>query len=196
LDPANGAGWLDTLARASASKDDAATDAALAAIARSDRVDIYWTTLVARLSRAAARPEMRSLTETELMITGVLAASIVPAYQSASNACKAERLERAEVVEVCRGVARAFMRGDTVITEMIGVAIAKRVWPEDSPRWQEAVEARRVIDYRSRLSAKMTLWHVWHAEQSLTLCAEMRREQDVLLAELIAAGKNPNPSRG
>jgi hypothetical protein len=36
-------------------------------------------------------------------------------------------------------------------------------------------------------------WDTSHAEEYLTLCAQNRREQDVLRAQLIAAGKNPNP---
>src|SRR5882757_2717019 len=55
LDPANGVTWMNALVRADLSKNDAEKDAALEAISRSDRVDIYWTTLVAHLSRAVAQ---------------------------------------------------------------------------------------------------------------------------------------------
>jgi hypothetical protein len=41
-----------------------------------------------------------------------------------------------------RGIAKALQNGDTYITKMIGVAIAKRVWPEDSPEWKAAAEDR------------------------------------------------------
>jgi len=36
-----------------------------------------------------------------------------------------------------------------------GVAIAKRVWPENSPEWKVAAEERRVYDYRSKLYSKL-----------------------------------------
>src|SRR6267378_1385580 len=52
LDPSNGAGWMGALARANTSRDLVAIDAALAALSQSERVDIYHTTLIARLSRA------------------------------------------------------------------------------------------------------------------------------------------------
>jgi len=193
LDPSNGAGWMGALVRANSSKNDEAKDAALAAMGHSDRVDIYWTTLIARLGRATARTAAISLDEAEVSIIGVLAARAIPAYGAASNSCKGERLRHAEIIEVCRGVARAFERGDTYITEMIGVAIAKRVWPEDSPEWKAAAEARRVYEYRSKFWATLDLMNTSHAEEYLALCAQNRREQDVFLAQLISAGKDPNP---
>jgi len=131
-----------------------------------------WTTLIALLSHATAQTKTISLKETDLVIIG---------------------LQRAEIIEACRGVAGAFERGDTYITEMIGVAIAKRVWPEDSPEWKAAAEVRRVFEYRSKFWPASDIRDMSHAEEYLTLCAQNRREQDVLLAQLIAAGKNPNP---
>lgn len=193
LDPTNGAGWLGALARANTARNDEATDAALVAIGRSDRVDIYWTTLIARLSRATEQTKAMSLSDAEVLIIGILAAHAIPAYSAAPNACKGERLQRAAILEACRGVAKALERGDTYITEMIGVAIAKRVWPEGSPEWKVATEARRAYEYRSKFWAALDVRDTSHADEFLTLCAKNRREQDVLLAQLIAAGKNPNP---
>jgi hypothetical protein len=193
LDPSNGAGWMGALARANSSRNDEAIDAALAAMGHSDRVDIYWTTLIARLSRATAQTRTISLEEADLVIIGVLAAQAIPAYSGVSNACKGERLQRAEINEACRDVAGAFERGDTYITEMIGIAIAKRVWPAASPEWKAAAEARRVFEYRSKFWPALDTRDMSHAEEYLTLCAQNRREQDVLLAQLIAEGKNPNP---
>jgi hypothetical protein len=193
LDPSNGAGWMGALSRANSSRNDEAMDVALAAIGHSARVDIYWTTLIARLSRATAQTKTISLEEADLVIIGVLAAQAIPAYSGVSNACNGQRLQRAEIIEVCRGVAGAFERGDTYITEMIGIAIAKRVWLGDSPEWKAAAEARRVFEYRSKFWPALDTRDTSHAEEYLTLCAQNRREQDVLLAQLIAAGKNPNP---
>jgi hypothetical protein len=193
LDPSNGAGWMGAIARADVLKDDAATNDALAAISHTDRVDIYWTTLIAHLGRATVQTKTLSPWLTEVTIIGILAAQAVPAYAPISRACKGERLQRPEIVEVCQGVARAFEHGDTYITEMIGVAIAKRVWPEDSAEWRAAAEERRVYDYRSKYYAQLEFWYATHAEQTLSMYAKNRREQDVLLAQLVATGKNPNP---
>jgi hypothetical protein len=193
LDPANGAGWWSALARAGAAHDTEGTDAALAAISHSDRLDIYWTTLVAHLGTAVANTKKMSLAESEVAIIGYVAAQAIPAYLHISTSCKGERLQQTGVTEVCRGVAKALQRGDTYITEMIGVTIAKRVWPEDSPEWKAAAEERRVYEYRSGFYLKMTQREITHPGEYLTLCAQNRREQDVLLAQLIDAGINPNP---
>jgi hypothetical protein len=193
LDPANGAGWWGMLARASAAKDTVGTDAALTAISHSDRVDIYWTTLVAKLSRAVANTKKMSLSESEVAVIGAIAAEAIPAYQTITTPCKAERLQQPGVAEVCRGVANAMQRGDTYITEMIGVAIAKRVWPEDSPEWKAATEERRVYDYRAKLYPRVEFHSFTHAKEYLAFCAQNRREQDVLLAQLVAVGETPNP---
>jgi hypothetical protein len=192
LDPANGTGWLVDLMRANAAKDYTASEAILAAVGRSDHVDIYWTTLIAHLTRATVRTHEVSVSEAENTIVGTLAGSIIPAFAAASNLCNSERLERADMVETCRGVARALMRGDTYITEMMGVAIAKRVWPEGSQEWRAADYAQRSYEYRSKLSAAQSA-SASHSEEFLTLCEHNRREQDVFLAQLKSEGRNPNP---
>jgi hypothetical protein len=151
LSPGNGAGWLGALARASVAKDEAAQDAALSAIGRSERVDIYWTTLIGHLSIAVAQTGKISLADAMTAVTGIVAARAIPAYFPASNSCKGGRLQRTGILEACRGVATAFEQGDTAITEMMGVAIAKRVWPQGSAEWQAAAERRRVYDYRADL---------------------------------------------
>jgi hypothetical protein len=196
LDPSNGAGWMGTLGRANASQDSVGVDAALTALSQTDRVDIYWTTLIAHLSRAAAQTGKMSLTEAETSVIGYLAAQAIPAYLAVSNACKGERLQRPDIVEVCRGIAKSFEHGDAYITEMIGVAIARRAWPEDSPEWREAVEARRVYQYRAKLWEKLPpklAGGQREAERYLALCDQNRREQDVLEAQLVEAGEHPNP---
>jgi hypothetical protein len=137
-----------------------------------------------------------SLTEAEASVIGYLAAQGIPAYGAASNACKGERLQRPDIVEACRGVAKSFEHGDAYITEMIGVAIAKRAWPEDSPEWRAAVEARRVYQYRSKLWEKLEpkMWGGQReAERYLALCDRNRRERDVFEAQLVEAGENPDP---
>jgi hypothetical protein len=191
LDPSNGAGWLGPLARASVANNEPARDAALTALSRSDRVDFYYTTLVAHLSRAVVSTGKISAEIAEVWVIGFLAREAIPAYQYVSNACKGERLQNIEVTQTCRGVASSLQNGDTYLTEMIGVAIAKRVWPENSAEWNAAVDARRVYDYRSKLFS--ALQGEKFAKEYLALCAQNRREQDVFLALLIKDGKNPNP---
>lgn len=197
LDPENGAGWLAALAQADSLGDESARTAALAALGRSSRVDIYYTTLIARLSNAVGQTGAVSLGEAEVEVIGYLAALPLPGYAAASKSCKGERLDRPDALEVCRGIAQAFEAGDTYLTEMVGVAIAKRVWPEESAQWRSATEARRVFEYRARLIDKIP--DVGSNEQAarryLALCAQYHREQDLYRAKLVAAGEDPDPPR-
>jgi len=193
LDPANGAGWWAAMTRAGATPDSEGTDAALAAISHSERVDIYWTTLIAHLSRVVANTKKMSLEESEVTVIGYLAAQAVPPYKTISASCKGEHLQQPGVTETCRGVAKAMLNGDTYITEMIGVAVAKRVWPEDSPEWKAAAEQRHVYDYRSKLYSKIEQHALTHPDEYLTLCVQNRREADLFAALLTAAGYDPNP---
>jgi hypothetical protein len=195
LDPTNGAGWLGELGRAVKAKDDGATAAALTAIAHTERVDIYWTTLIGHLSLAAARTGTLSPAEAMITVTGIVAAVGIPAYAPVSNSCKGDRLQRDGILEACRGVAHAFENGDTVITEMVGVGIAKRLWPEGSVEWQAAAERRRVYAYRSELWKPLepVTWSAAQAQKYIALCLEQSREQDVSRARLIDAGKDPDP---
>jgi hypothetical protein len=193
LDPTNGAGWWAAMARAGTAHDSEGIDAALAAISHSERVDIYWTTLIAHLSRAVARTKKMSLEESEVAVIGYLASQALPPYQYIFNSCKGDRLQQAGVTELCRGVAKALQNGDTYLTEMIGVAMAKHLWPEDSAEWKAASEERRVYDYRSKLFVKLSERGAKHAEEYLILCEQNRREVDLFAAQLTVAGYDPNP---
>lgn len=196
LDASNGVGWLGELATAWAANDEVGTNRALAAIAKSDRVDIYYTRLIANLTPKVAEAASISLDEASVAVVGALAMESIPAYQAASKACKGERLNQPEVVILCQGVARAFENGDSFVTEMVGVAIAKRVWPENSPEWQAAVDARRKWDYQSKVWAELPAQTATRSMQDhLALCSQYRREQDVFRAELVAAGINPDPPK-
>lgn len=196
LDPSNGAGWFGLLARADASGDQRSKEAALRAISATDRVDIYWTTLISRLTGAAARAGVMSTQEAEVSIIGLLAADAIPAYRVVADTCVRGHPTVDEDIQKCRGIARAMQRGDTYITEMIGIAIARNVWPESSPEWQAAVHARSVYEYRSgilqHLDARQPLDRR-AADNYLALCTRYPREQDVERARLLAAGMKADP---
>ena len=196
MSPTNGAGWLDALARAGAAHDEEARDAALSAIAHTERVDIYWTTLIGHLATAAVGADMPPA-DALINVVGILAAMEIPAYAPASNSCKGDRLQREDTLKACRGVASAFENGNNVITEMLGVAIAKRVWPEGSEEWRAAVERRRTYEYRA--DAWKPLEPVTmsspQAQAYIALCLEYSREQDSMRRQLIDAGKDPDPPK-
>jgi hypothetical protein len=195
LDPANGAGWLGALARADSHKDAEGKQAALAAIARSARVDVYWTRLIAALSPALEHTKAMSLGKAELTVAGFLAAEKLPSYRVVADTCSGEELQDAQVAQTCRGIAKAFEHGDTYLTEILGASIAMRVWPKGSPQWRAANDARRTFEYRSKLVSKLEA-HALDgraARTYLALCAQNHREQDVAKAQLIQADLRPDP---
>ena len=53
------------------------------------------------------------------------------------------------------------------MTEMVGIAIARRAWPGGGPTYVDAISARRVM--------------------------EKKTEQEVNLAEILNASRSPNP---
>ena len=134
-----------------------------------------------------------SLPESEVAVIGYLAALPLPPYLTISTSCKGERLLQPDMIEECRGVAKALQNGDTYLTEMMGVAISKRVWPVDSPEWKAAAEEHRVYEYRSQFFMKLSYRVTKHASEYLALCSQNRREQEVFAAQLAAAGRDPNP---
>src|SRR5580658_6968271 len=140
---------MGSLARATTAKDDAARLAALTAIGRSVRFDIYWTSLNARLALAATRTKKMSFLEAQQTVVGGLVSRVLPAYSVLSGACKEDRLNDPAVLAACRGVANSLEHGDTYLTEMIGVQIAEKAWPESAPEWQAAAQARKVYEYAS-----------------------------------------------
>jgi hypothetical protein len=131
-----------------------------------------------------------------LIVIGAVGAQVFQAYMPILSLCKGERLNNDEVLQDCRRVASAFEQGDTFITEIVGLTIAQRVWPTDSPQWKAAAERGRVSRYRMRTGSNYAL-QSWlgarWAREYLSLCEQNRREQDVHLAEVISAGKSPDP---
>jgi hypothetical protein len=81
---------------------------------------------------------------------------------------------------------------------MIGVAIAKRAWPEGSAEYLDAANASRVARYRMDADGKLDLHHFWNSQyvaKRLQLMTDNKTEQEVTLAEILNAKLNPHPFR-
>ncbi|MGH8264575.1 MAG: hypothetical protein ACRET4_13935 [Steroidobacteraceae bacterium] len=196
LAPDNGAAAMVVLSIADKANDEAARASALAQLAHAERVDVYWTTLISRLGPPAAATRKMTLLEAVVAVTGKLVAIAIPAYSSFSSQCKGDRLHDEKVVENCRAAARAMLRGDTYVTEMIGIVVSKRVWPEKSPEWKAAFEARRRYSYQSRIGFDFNCCNPHDAagtKEYLRLLALYPREQDLLKAQITAHGLDPDP---
>ena len=195
LAPRNGAASMVALSIADKANDDAARIAALEQLGRSDRVDIYWT-LISRMGPAVAETRKMTLLEAVTAVIGKVIAVALPTYAPFSNSCKGDRLNSERVVQLCRDAAHALMRGDCLVTEMVGVAVAKRVWPQGSPEWKAALDARRLYSFRSRNWQESGCCETQNdasTREYLRLLATYPREQDVFKAQMIAHGIETDP---
>jgi hypothetical protein len=196
LDSDNGAAWFDSIGPAAGRNDEAAVRKSLAAIETSTRFDTYWNTTIVHVTDAMLRTKTIDLRTAFTAAIGVAAATVIPPYQAILNACKGESLKDHEFVATCRQVASVMRRGDTYMTELVGLAIAKRTWPEGSAEFVGAVSARRVIHYRIHIDGQISLDRVWssrYAAKRLHLMTKYRTEQEVVSTEILNAKMDPNP---
>ena len=199
-DPGNALGWFAEIHRAYAAGNGVALDAALARAAKRPAVNMYFAANIGRLAAAidaaGALPPGEALTTVAGELSG---APALVQLTAAMRACDEKSLARPVRAEACRSLARSMMAGDTVIAEMLGTAIAKRAWPEGSPEWTDAVEARRIQSYRMKMAGALDEALERDAQAARDLIALARvlpREQDVLVARLEAQGIDPMPPAG
>jgi hypothetical protein len=196
LDPDNGAAWFDSIGRAGSRNDVVAVRKDLSAIAASRRFDTYWNATIVHITNAILKTHTMDLPSALVAIIGMASATAVPPYQTIVNACKGDPLQNPDVLSTCRQVSTVMRGGDTYLTEMIGIAIAKRTWPEGSPTYVDAISARRVAHYRMYADGKLSLHRFLSSEYAakrLQLMIEKKSEQEVILAEILNARWNPSP---
>jgi hypothetical protein len=196
LDPDNGAAWFDSIGRAGRRNDVVAVRKDLAAIATSRRFDMYWNATIVHITNAIVKTHTMDLPTALIATIGMASGTTVPAYQTILNACKGDPLQDPDVLSTCRQVSTVMRGGDTYMTEMVGIAIAKRAWPEGSPTYVDAISARRVAHYRIDADGKISLRRFLFfgfAAKRLQLMTEKTTEQEVILAEILNARRNPDP---
>ncbi len=199
LDPDNGAAWFDSISRAGRRHDVTAVRKGLSAVATSSRFDMYWNATIVHITNAVRKTHTMDLPSALVATIGVASAIAIPAYQTILNACKGDQLQDPGVLDTCRRVSTVMRGGDTYLTEMVGIAIAKRAWPEGSSTYVEALSARRLGHYRLDADAKLSLHRFLFSEYAtkrLHLMREKRSEQEVILAEMLDAKLNPYPPSG
>jgi hypothetical protein len=195
LDPGNGATWSAALERSARLKDAAALQATLAAISNSERFSVYWNASIVHTANAVIRTRAMEPKSAFVRAIGAAAAQTIP-YRRMTDFCRGRTLQQAADLATCRRLAAVLRRGDTYLTEMVGLFLARRVWPERSTEYLAAVDERRVAQYRTRADDRLTtrrgLDNAW-VQSRLELLATHDTEQDVVLADLTRAGLNPDP---
>ncbi|HKU16857.1 MAG TPA: hypothetical protein VJQ52_20860 [Steroidobacteraceae bacterium] len=207
LAPENGVVWLGPLARAQARQDKAAEQQILDVMSRAQRFDLYWTSLVWRLSAAfnsnspppgtpGANPQ--PLTHALDSTTEALSAVVVPAFKPLSTACNLDRTQDPATRTQCQRIAEAMQRSDSTLVEGLGLGIAQRLATPASPDAIVLDERVATLSYRSQAAGAVVREQVERdkfSAQMLELMKKLPREQDVALAILRWAGQPLLPAK-
>lgn len=196
LAPNNGIGWLGAVARAHKKDDQAGLDAALEALARADHIWFHYLLLTTRLTDATMNAKALPAVDAVFVVSYGVVGNGMPTFVELVESCRDEALQRPGRRETCGAIAERLMASDTILSEMFGVAIARRVWSIDSEKGRAASEARRAFTYRSRKHGELGYFDDWDevaAGRYLALLKRCASEQEVINAQLVDAGVDLMP---
>jgi hypothetical protein len=205
LDAANGIVWLGPLARAQSRRDARVEAQILEAMSRAERFDLYWTTLIWRLSstrsassvaRSNADAPTQQLAATLDSTTDWLSRIVVPTFKPLSTACGQQSMHDAATAARCERIAQAMQRSDTTLVEGLGLGIAQRLASPGSAAATVLDERIATLGYQSQTAGAIVRSQVERdkfSAQMLELMKKLRREQDVSLAILRWAGQPLTP---
>jgi hypothetical protein len=195
VDADNGAAWLQTLTAAQKDKDSTEVDRILADMAQGTRFDFYWNRIVVLMVDAldAARDDLpRGYAASDAArlatVSGVASGEIIPPFTALVEACR-ESGAASERRELCLRLSKTLQRGDTVVAQMVGFSIARRLFALDSKEARLLAERRHVLEWRVTAAAKIDspLLPWTKNARARARLAQMRaipREEDVCIAIL------------
>jgi hypothetical protein len=195
VDPDNAAAWLAQLSTAHKDKDTIEVERVLGDMARATRFDLYYNQIMVMMFDAlnGVRRELpggvvASDTAKLTALAGVGNAEIIPAFSPLIDACR-EAAASAERREDCLKLAKIMQRGDTVIVQMVGFGIERRLISADSKEAKNLAERKHLLEWRlsaaSKLDSSILPWT--QSSRTRMRLAEMRlrpREEDVCIALL------------
>jgi hypothetical protein len=187
LAPNNGAVQLGALARAQREGNNTAAASVLDAISRSPSFQIYWNTLLSKLTRATLtqvgkrpQPVTRSLNEITDWYSTLASATFGPLLVS----CSAERAAADGYVNSrCIRIAGLLLQSDTYIAESVGLMLARRLLGSD--REAQILERTEASQYQREAASQVInaqLDREKFSTQLIELMAKVPREQDVFQA--------------
>ncbi|MGO9514007.1 MAG: hypothetical protein ACLP2F_10245 [Steroidobacteraceae bacterium] len=194
VDADNGAAWLPTLATAQKDKDSMEVDRILADMAQGVRFDLYWNRTVVllfdTLKRAGSALPPKYLPSDSARLNeamGVAGSEIIPPFAPLLNACRDSA--GTERRESCLKLSRVMQRADTVVAQMAGFSIERRLSPPDSKEARSIAEHRRVLEWRvsaaSQFDVPILPWlKSARARARIAQMRTMHREEDVDVAIL------------
>jgi hypothetical protein len=194
VDPDNAAAWLPTLAAAQRDKDTTEVDRVLADMAREAHFDLYWNRLVILMFDAldAVRSELSgsyagSDSARYRAVKGI-ASRFMPPLTTLLDACR-ESAALPERRDPCLKLSKTMQRGDTIIAQLMGFGIERRLLAPDSKEARAIAERRRVLEWRVTAAAEFDdpLLPWTKNARARARIAQMRalpREEDVCIAIL------------
>lgn len=204
LDPDNSAAWLPTLAAAGKDRDSVETDRVLAHMAQGTRVDFYWNRIVVMMFDAMkavsgrVRGHYADSDAARLgFVTSVAAAKIVPSLSMLAEVCRATKPGTARR-ESCVKIASILRQSDTVVAQLTGIRIGRRLVRAESKEYRALGERRGVLEWRVKTAAAfdrpLLPWLTSvHARWKLQRMRTMPREEDVIVAVLRDHGMPLDP---
>jgi hypothetical protein len=205
LDPDNGVVWLGPLARAQARRDARAEEQILDVMSKAGNFNIYWTTLVARLtppvSRTPAATSVAQAAPTPLTnalnaTIGWLSSLVTPVFTPLSTACDEQHVREPATRVRCEVIAQTLQKSDTNLAEGLGVGIAQRLVVPGSGASMQLVDTVNTLRYQHQASGAVVTAQVEKekfSEQMLKLMTQLKREQEVYKAILRWAGQPLTP---
>lgn len=194
VDADNAAAWLPTLASAQKDRDTVQVDRILADMAQGTRFDLYGDRFAVMVFDALKRVRLAlpphyaasDLTRlTEAM--GIANAAIMPSFSPLLNACR--ETTAAERRDACLKLSRTMQKADTVLTQLVGFALDKRLTPGDLHEQHSIAERRRRLEWQvSSANISDTPLLPWlrnaRARSRLATMRALNREEDVCVALL------------
>lgn len=205
LDTTNGAVWLGPLSRAQQRKDVRAEQQILEMMTKAADFDVYWTTLVARLTphvsrmpvaTSVAQPVPTPLTNAMNSTVTWLSSLATPAFAALSTACDNQHVSEPATRVRCEQISQALQRSDTVLAEGIGLGIAQRLTIPGSASEFQVNEKIQTLRHQSQESGAVIAAQVEKekfSEQMLKLMSQLNKEQDVARTILRWAGEPLTP---
>ena len=195
VDADNAAAWLAELSTAQKDKDTVEVERVLGDMARGTRFDLYYNQIMVMMFDALSGVRhqlpggvVASDTARLTALAGVANAEIIPAFSSLIDACR-EATPRSERREDCVKLAKIMQRGDTVIVQMVGFGIERRLIPADSKEAKSLAERRHLLEWRMSAAGKLdsSILPWTQSARTRTRLAAMRlrpREEDVCITLL------------
>ena len=195
VDPDNAAAWLSQLGTAQRDADAIEMDRVLADMAHGTRFDLYFNRIVVLMYDALSSVRHESpgsfpgSDSTRLAaLLAIAGTEIIPPLAPLMDACR-EPVPGSERREDCLKLSKIMQKGDTIVVQLAGFGIEKRLRPVDSKEVRNLLERRNLLEWRVSAAGKLDYsilpWTV--NSRARARLAQMRlrpREEDVCMALL------------